>query len=57
MRVACWNLAGRKPPVNVNITDWLLGGENPHIIIVCLQEIVKLNPKYVLREAANQGAV
>ncbi|CAL9152145.1 unnamed protein product [Musa hybrid cultivar] len=46
--VGTWNIAGRHPPADLNIKDWLDMGEPADIYVLGFQEIVPLNAGNVL---------
>jgi hypothetical protein len=58
VKVCSWNLGGREPPVNVDLAQWVLGSpphrETPDVLVVGLQEMVKLNAKNVLSGASHE---
>ena len=56
---ACtWNLAGNRPPDSLDLSDWLIDPECPlpGLVVVSLQEMLKLNTKNVLA-GSNQPLV
>jgi len=49
LQVCSWNMGGRKPPTNEeSLLPWLITDARPDIIVVALQEIVKLSALNVL---------
>lgn len=57
IRTITWNLAGRKIPHDTDFSEILIGNEPADVIILAFQEVVKLNPRNVLQESNNQGAI
>lgn len=57
LRAVTWNLAGRKIPPDSDFTSILMTETPADIIIVVFQEVVNLNPRNVLQEGNNQGAI
>lgn len=58
VHVCTWNLAGNRPPDSINLSDWLIDPEcpMPELVVVGLQEMLKLNTKNVLA-GSNQPLV
>ena len=57
IRAITWNVAGRKIPQDMDFTEILQGGEPADVIVLVFQEVVKLNPRNILQESNNQGAI
>ena len=57
IRAITWNLAGRKIPPDTDFTSILQGQEPADVIVLSFQEVVKLNPRNILQESNNQGAI
>ncbi|XP_010542783.1 PREDICTED: type IV inositol polyphosphate 5-phosphatase 7-like [Tarenaya hassleriana] len=54
--VATWNVAGRSPPADLNLDDWLLSSAPADIYVLGFQEIVPLNAGNVLGAEDNGPA-
>ena len=57
IRIVTWNMAGRKLPTECELLNLLVDEEPPDMVIVCFQEIVKLNPRNVINAGSNTGAI
>ena len=58
VHICTWNLAGNRPPEGQDLSDWLIDEECPfpEMVVVGLQEMVKLNTKNVFA-GSNQPLV
>ncbi|XP_019423455.1 PREDICTED: type IV inositol polyphosphate 5-phosphatase 7-like isoform X2 [Lupinus angustifolius] len=54
--VATWNVAGRSPPSNLNLDDWLHASAPADIYVLGFQEIVPLNASNILGAEDNGPA-
>ncbi|MCH90973.1 type I inositol 145-trisphosphate 5-phosphatase CVP2-like, partial [Trifolium medium] len=54
--VATWNVAGRSPPTNLSIDDWLHASPPTDIYVLGFQEIVPLNAGNILGAEDNGPA-
>ncbi|KAL9237640.1 hypothetical protein vseg_012165 [Gypsophila vaccaria] len=54
--VATWNVAGKSPPSNMNLDDWLHASPAADIYVLGFQEIVPLNPSNILGSEDNGPA-
>lgn len=55
MRVVTWNLGGHELSQTTDLSQLLIGDAPPDILVVSLQEIVKLNPLIVIQPSINIG--
>lgn len=53
--VGTYNVAGKRPPTGLQLTDWLGSGDGADIVAVGFQEVVALNAQNVLAGVANDG--
>ncbi|KAH9621556.1 hypothetical protein KSS87_007333 [Heliosperma pusillum] len=54
--VATWNVAGKSPPSNMSLDDWLHASPAADIYVLGFQEIVPLNPSNILGSEDNGPA-
>lgn len=57
LRIITWNIAGRKPPCHLDLSELIIGGQPADIVFGCFQEVVKLNAMNVIQESKNANAI